>query len=106
MKTLPPKRDFVKRLLKGQPFNKGSPSYPPKTVTPPTSFPQKTQYSQKIQLPHKIDLTSTLLPQVGVLSVKALVALLRSVQIGESSPLPNGRLTRRRRRKRRTVRCV
>jgi len=43
MKTRPLKRDVVKPPLKGQPFNKGSPSYPSKIVTPPTYFPQKNQ---------------------------------------------------------------
>jgi len=34
MKSRPYKGDFSKPLPKGQPFNKGSPSYPPKPVTP------------------------------------------------------------------------
>jgi len=38
---------FTKSLLKGQPFNKGNPSYPSKPKTPSTPFPQKSQAPQK-----------------------------------------------------------
>jgi len=43
MKSCPIKRDFSKPLPKGQPFNKGSLSYPPKPTNSPPSFPQKNQ---------------------------------------------------------------
>jgi len=49
VKTWLIKRDFSKCLPKGEPFNKGSPSYPPKNITPPTSFPQQNQAPQKSQ---------------------------------------------------------
>jgi len=51
MKSRLYKRDFAKPLPKGQPFNKGSPSFPSKPVTPFPSFPQKNQAPQKTQPP-------------------------------------------------------
>jgi len=52
IKSHPIKRDFSKPLPKGRPFNKGSPSYPPKPINTPPSFAQKNQAPQKNQ-PHK-----------------------------------------------------
>jgi len=51
MKSQLYKREFAKPLPKGQPFNKGSPSFPPKLVTAPTSFLQKNQAPKKDQPP-------------------------------------------------------
>ena len=51
MKSRPFKRDFAKPLPKGQPFNKGSPSFPPKPANPSPSFPQKSQAPQRNQPP-------------------------------------------------------
>ena len=51
MKSRPFRRDFTKPPPKGQPFNKGSPSFPPKPVNPSPSFPQKNQAPQRNQPP-------------------------------------------------------
>jgi len=51
MKSRSFKRDFAKPLPKGQPFNKGSLSLPPKPANPSLSFPQKNQAPQRNQPP-------------------------------------------------------
>jgi len=51
IKSRPYKRDFAKPLPKGPPFNKGSPSFPPKPVAPSPSFSQKNQAPQRTQPP-------------------------------------------------------
>ena len=51
MKSWSFKRDFTKPLPKGEPFNKGSPSFPPKPANPSPSFSQKNQDPQKAQPP-------------------------------------------------------
>jgi len=101
MKSWPFRRDFAKPLPKGQPFNKGSPSFPPKHANPSPSFPQKKQKTKhhKETNPHKTNPISDPQPQGGVLSAKALDTLLRGVQIAGLSPWPSERQTSKRRRR-------
>jgi len=105
MKSWPYKRDFVKPLSKGQRYNKGTPSYPPKLITPLLPSHKTTKLLKKPN-PHKVGLIPNLLPQGAVLSTKDLDTFLRIILIGELSPLSNGRQIRRRRRRRTIVRYV
>ena len=98
MKNRPLKREFPKPLPKGQPFNKGSSSYPTKPVAPFTPNPQMNQAPQKSPTPQTRP-NPTPTAQGSVLSAKDLGTLSRSVQTEGSSPWPNGRPTRRRRKK-------
>jgi len=95
MKTRFLKREGLNRFLRERPPTRGVIS-----LLDPKGHPPLFLKLHKRAKPLKHALTPHPLPQDVVLSAKVLDILLQSVQTEELYPWPNGRLTRRKRKRR------